>query len=270
MSRPEKDDKASYSLFAQEEEVIARAEDMIAKLNQVAQGVKDLAAAYHQQLREQQRMVRLSDRMQLDLQMSKQRLEDQADELLALNKALTEEIKQRELLEAHLRVLATTDPLTGLYSRLHFFELSQREVRRLLRKDGPLSLVVIDLDEFKDINDRFGHPAGDEALKQFADICRSNLRETDIAGRLGGEEFAVLLPDTGVEHARDLSDRLRKKLADTPLRLDGEEITLTASFGVTSVKAGDDGLRDAYQRADKALYRAKAQGRNQVVVWEAD
>ncbi len=270
MNQHQEDKKAPYSLFFQEEEVIARAEEMIAKLNQVARGVEDLAAAYRQQFREQQRMVRLSDRMQLDLQMSKQRLEHQAKELMALNRALTEEIKQRELLEAHLRVMATTDALTGLYSRLHFFELSQREVRRLVRKKGPLSLVVIDLDEFKDINDRFGHPAGDEALKQFADICRSNLRETDIAGRLGGEEFAVLLPDTELNDALVLSNRLRKKLAATPLRLGSEEVRLTASFGVTPVKPGDDGLRDAYQRADKALYQAKARGRNQVVGREAD
>ena len=262
--------KGPYSLFAQEEEVIARAGEMVAKLNQVAEGVEMLVTAYRQQYREQQRLVRLSDRMQLDLHTAKQRLEEQAKQLIELNQSLSEEIKQRELLEAHLRIQATTDSLTGLFSRLHFFELSQREVRRQVRRQSPLSLLLIDLDHFKKINDRFGHSAGDQALVFFADTCRANLRETDIVGRVGGEEFAVLLPDTKLEDALELSRRLLRSLSQAPLQVDSAEIHVSASIGVVVVEPGDDGLRQAYSRADQALYQAKAQGRNRVVAWRGD
>ena len=268
MSQEGRPPKGSYSIFRREEEVIAQAEEMVAKLNQVAEGVRDLTQAYRQQYHEQQKLVRISDRVQLDLHKAKQRLEEQAEQLRSLNKTLADEIEQRKCLEAHLRVQATTDSLTGLFSRLHFFELSQREVRRQARRQGPLSLLLIDLDNFKGINDRFGHSAGDRALEFFADTCRDNLRETDIVGRVGGEEFAVLLPDTDLRGALELGERLRRNLSQSPLRLDSAEIHLSASIGAVAVEPGDDGLQQAYSRADQALYQAKAQGRNRVVAWE--
>lgn len=269
MSR-DNDAKSNYSLFADEERVIDQAGEMVAKLEEVAEGVRVLADAYRKQYREQQRMVRLSDRIQLELHSANQRLEEQAQELKSLNKALTKEIEQRQVLEDELRLLATTDPLTGLLTRRQFFELGKRESARKARNGCQLCLVLIDLDHFKKINDKFGHAAGDEALKAFGQLCREKLRETDVTARIGGEEFAVLLPDTGLSKAVEIAERLRQAVGQCELTCQGHCFRMTASMGVTVFSDQGDTLDQAFSRADKALYQAKAAGRDQTLTWNAD
>lgn len=160
---------------------------------------------------------------------------------------------------------AITDELTGLVNRRRFFEALETEIARAVELGRPLSLVLADLDKFKRVNDRFGHPAGDEVLKAFARLISEHVREVDVAGRLGGEEFALLLPETDVEGAHAGAERLRRAVDRRPLTLTtGEKLSVTASFGVAQLESGQSG--DEFLRCcDLALYRAKADGRNRVV-----
>lgn len=159
--------------------------------------------------------------------------------------------------------LASHDPLTGLFNRRAFEEALKREFKRLLRYGTDLSLIMIDLDHFKKVNDRFGHAAGDEVLRSVAGIIRENVRSTDIIARLGGEEFSVILPNTRQNMAYKLSKRIEKALNKTSLRLGNVELKQTVSQGVadtrTSILRDPD---DLLRLADKAMYMAKEEGRN--------
>jgi diguanylate cyclase (GGDEF)-like protein len=167
-----------------------------------------------------------------------------------------------------VQVQAVTDELTGLVNRRRFMTALETETVRTSRLRPP-SLILADLDDFKRVNDRFGHPVGDELLQEFARALLDHVRDIDIPARLGGEEFAVLLPETPVDGASAVAERLQRFLAATPLLVkNGHNIHATASFGVAELvegEAGDELLR----RADAALYRAKDEGKNQVVVAEA-
>ena len=167
-----------------------------------------------------------------------------------------------------VQVQAVTDELTGLVNRRRFMTALETETARTSRLRPP-SLILADLDDFKRVNDRFGHPVGDELLQEFARALLDHVRDIDIPARLGGEEFAVLLPETPVDGASAVAERLQRFLAATPLLVkNGHSIHATASFGVAELvegEAGDELLR----RADAALYRAKDEGKNQVVVAEA-
>ena len=265
-----RDDEKDYSLFDQEEKILAQAEEMVLKLKEVGDWVNFLAVAFRKQYREQQRMVRLSDRMQLDLHSANQQLAEQAVELKSLNRALNEEIEGRKKLEDHLRTLATTDSLTGLLTRRSLFEMGEREIRRNVRNGLPLSFMLIDLDHFKMVNDKFGHAAGDEALVVFAEIGAKVLRSTDILGRLGGEEFGVILPEADLDSAFLIAERYRKEFASRPISFQGQEVMVTISIGVTELLSKEDTLEKAFTRADQALYLAKARGRNRTITWEAE
>jgi diguanylate cyclase (GGDEF)-like protein len=166
-----------------------------------------------------------------------------------------------------VRRQAITDELTGLVNRRRFMEALDSEIARTQRLGSSLSLLLADLDDFKRINDRFGHPAGDDALRAFADVLRAHLREIDLAGRLGGEEFAVLLPETDLAGALAVAERLRKHVGSRPLmREQGRAIRITASIGVAEYESGD---RDELLRcADAGLYRAKQAGKDRVVAAE--
>jgi diguanylate cyclase (GGDEF)-like protein len=166
-----------------------------------------------------------------------------------------------------VRRQAITDELTGLFNRRRFMEALDAEIARAQRLGSRLSLLLADLDDFKRINDRFGHPAGDEALCAFAAVLRAHLRQIDTAGRLGGEEFAVLLPDTNLEGALAVAERVRRFVGAEPVLGDRRGVRLTASIGVAEYESGsrDDLLR----RADAGLYRAKQQGKNRVAAGEA-
>jgi len=159
---------------------------------------------------------------------------------------------------------AATDELTGLPNRRLFMRSLGAEIARAKRTGEAFGVVMLDLDDFKRVNDRFGHDAGDRALKVFADILRSAMRETDVAARIGGEEFACLLPSSDVAGAHGLAERVRSDLADCVIALpDGREFSLTASLGIAAYPEAKtaEGLLRA---ADLALYRAKSEGKNRV------
>jgi diguanylate cyclase (GGDEF)-like protein len=168
--------------------------------------------------------------------------------------------------KARTRALATTDPLTGVHNRRMFSELAESELSRARRADTPASVLAFDLDRFKLVNDMHGHLAGDKVLVAFAALVRRCLRAEDLLARHGGEEFIALLPDTTEAEAITLAERIRRKLADTTLRVVGKNVRITVSIGVTAGHGAClPSLETLLARADTALYCAKAQGRNRVL-----
>jgi diguanylate cyclase (GGDEF)-like protein len=171
---------------------------------------------------------------------------------------------------AHLHGLvkaqAVTDELTGLANRRRFMEVVELELKRAERFQSPLGLLLVDLDDFKNVNDRFGHGTGDEVLRALSDVFRESLRDVDLAARLGGEEFAVLLPETDYSGAAGVAERLRASLASLELETpDREQFGVTASFGV-AVYPEAQSVDELLRTADAALYRAKAEGKNRVAL----
>lgn len=171
------------------------------------------------------------------------------------------DITERKRAEEELRRLATTDSLTGLINRRCFFEQMTAEMERSDRLGIPLSVLMIDLDHFKAINDRYGHAAGDEALRRFASLCLSSLRPGDGIARMGGEEFAVMLPATPLATAENLAEHLRCQLAGLKINSDNADFQVTTSIGLAQ-RDGDEPLDSLLHRADRALYAAKTCGRN--------
>jgi diguanylate cyclase (GGDEF)-like protein/PAS domain S-box-containing protein len=171
------------------------------------------------------------------------------------------------------RQAAFCDHLTALANRRAFFEAAELELERAAHTPRSLALIVFDADHFKQINDRHGHPAGDRVLCDLANALRDTFRAVDTVARLGGEEFAVLLPSTGIEQALASADRLRALVATRLVAADGAEIAYTVSAGVAILEAdagADGGIDLLIKRADEALYQAKAQGRNRVAPWTAE
>ncbi|MEP7384402.1 MAG: diguanylate cyclase [Gemmatimonadota bacterium] len=167
--------------------------------------------------------------------------------------------------EKKLQVLADTDPLTNLPNRRQFFARLSDEFARFQRFAGMRSSVVmLDLDHFKRINDTYGHTSGDAVLMHFARLMRSTIREIDTPARMGGEEFAILLPSTDSAGARTIAERLREAVATTPLVHDGKTLSVTVSIGIATIDRRDSSGDEAGQRGDEALYRAKNNGRNRV------
>lgn len=174
------------------------------------------------------------------------------------------DIRERKETERTLKRLATTDSLTGLSNRRAFLERLQEEQRLSRRLGHPSSLLMVDFDHFKRINDEYGHPIGDMVLQHFASMARSCLRETDAIGRLGGEEFAILLPGTDLKGAVQLAERLRHLLEQTPTQTPSGPIPMTLSIGVTPLLPEDSASSELLSRADDALYQAKESGRNRI------
>jgi len=163
-----------------------------------------------------------------------------------------------------LLIMATTDVLTGLANRRFFMERLSNEFDRVKRYESLYTILMIDLDFFKKINDTQGHKAGDNVLTKVSEILQSELRCTDIIGRIGGEEFAVILPETEIQHGLQIAERLRKAVEQLPLELDGDKINVTISLGASQSNITDREMDDALIRADSALYDAKRSGRNRV------
>lgn len=171
-------------------------------------------------------------------------------------------VLERRRMWRELVRLATTDELTGVLNRRRFFELGEAERLRITRYGYPCGVLMLDLDHFKRINDRYGHAAGDKVLQIFAATIGDLLRNSDILGRIGGEEFAVILPQTDHAGALGLAERLRASVAARTITIDEGELSITTSIGVTQLTAHDERFDRALLRADDALYRAKAEGRN--------
>ena len=176
------------------------------------------------------------------------------------------DVTERRRLEAELLRLAHTDPLTGLNNRRSILAAGEREFQLFRRYQRPLSAGMMDIDHFKQVNDKYGHAAGDEVLKVLASICRHTLRNVDLYGRFGGEEFLFLLPETPGDKAIIVAERLRKALEETVVRTAaGDEIRFTVSIGLATTDPSDNSLEDLIHVADANLYVAKNSGRNRVV-----
>jgi diguanylate cyclase (GGDEF)-like protein len=166
--------------------------------------------------------------------------------------------------QVELADLAEKDPLTGLHNRHSLNDLADRRLRQAEDLESELSVIVLDVDHFKALNDSHGHQAGDRALIEIGSRIREVLRDSDIAFRIGGEEFLVLLPGADCAQAVQVAERLRSSIADEPIRFDGGATRITASFGVAACRVGNETWEQGFRRADEALYRAKAEGRNRV------
>jgi diguanylate cyclase (GGDEF)-like protein len=170
--------------------------------------------------------------------------------------------------------VSITDELTGLFNRRGFFQFGEREFERSLRFDRPLSVLMLDIDHFKKVNDTYGHPVGDQVLRALADCFRRSKRGIDVEGRYGGEEFVLLLPETFLSGAGQIAERLRQSVAELSIpvsRTNGEsspiDLRITVSVGVAQTLPGTPSIDALIDRADQAMYSAKGLGRNRVVVW---
>ena len=172
-------------------------------------------------------------------------------------------LKQKE---QQLYILSTTDSLTGAFNRRYFMDAASREFSFHVRHQEPLTVLVMDIDHFKRLNDTYGHAIGDEAIRAFVNGCLGLLRREDVLGRTGGEEFGVLLPRTGSEGAIAMAERLRLAIEAIELPFGGTHIAFTVSIGVGDARDGDASVEAVLLRADRALYEAKAKGRNRVMV----
>jgi two-component system cell cycle response regulator len=172
---------------------------------------------------------------------------------------------RRTRYEQHLQRLAQTDPLTGIYNRRAFYHMVTREMGRVHRDRSDLTMLVLDIDRFKTINDQFGHEAGDRVLQQFTRLIQDNLRDADIFARIGGEEFALALPGTNECQAFDLAERIRDMVANMKTFYELKRIQITVSVGISQYQPGDT-HESMIARADRALYHSKENGRNQSYV----
>ncbi len=163
-----------------------------------------------------------------------------------------------QLLREQLREVAYTDSLTGIYNRLHFNRLLDAEMEKIKRYGGELSIIFFDIDNFKQINDTYGHPTGDAILKKIAEVIASANRSTDVFARYGGEEFIIMAVSTNIHGAKEHAQRLRRDIEQHRFEIGH----VTASFGVAECEIASDDRLTLLQRADKALYQAKAEGRN--------
>ena len=165
-----------------------------------------------------------------------------------------------------LEYLSQRDPLTGLFNRLQFDRLADLELQRAVQSGASLSLIMSDLDSFKQINDTYGHPVGDKAIQHAAQILQQTARDSDIVARIGGEEFVVLLPGATLHVAATIAERMRIAIEQSAVKADPElAIFVTSSFGVAQLDtAHSPSITDLYLAADRALYAAKRNGRNRV------
>lgn len=204
-----------------------------------------------QRIQAQQQLILLSERNQTELE---QKIVERTVELAQAN--------------AELQLLATTDSLTGIYNRRHFLDRAVHEISIASRYQRPIALVMLDIDYFKAVNDTYGHAVGDKVLKHLVAICKKVNRKTDVIGRLGGEEFGILLLETSAAPAQAVAERLRHEIEISPIKHEGASIKITVSQGVCSVESTQQLLtvEQLLKVADNALYQAKNSGRNRVVV----
>lgn len=164
-----------------------------------------------------------------------------------------------------LRILAQTDPLTGAYNRRHFWEIGSAETQRYKRYNSIFSVMMLDIDHFKNVNDTYGHDVGDIAIKKTVEIIKNELRIEDTLGRLGGEEFAVILPETKNDKASFVAERIRAAISKLQINTEKGGLAFTLSIGIAEINLDDKIIDDVIKHADDALYEAKETGRNKVV-----
>tara|TARA_R110002153_G_scaffold18021_5_gene63233 strand:+ start:56168 stop:57448 length:1281 start_codon:yes stop_codon:yes gene_type:complete len=199
------------------------------------------------------------------IEMDRQRLlEDEQAKRKWLEDAVTKRTKELQILNEKLKDLAAKDSLTGILNRGNFFETAQHLLMLSQRQKSSASFVLMDLDHFKMVNDTYGHFIGDKVLIHFTHTIQTFLRKSDLIGRLGGEEFAIFLSDTGVDDAFKLADKIRKTIGDSTLEIEGKTVTYTVSLGVVSSEPNDHSINELFKRADLKLYGAKDKGRDRV------
>ncbi|WP_428623787.1 sensor domain-containing diguanylate cyclase [Sedimenticola sp.] len=182
---------------------------------------------------------------------------------------IARDITDKKRNEERLAELGRIDHLTGLLNRRSFLEEGEKLLQIAQRYERNLSVMMIDLDRFKSVNDRYGHQAGDLALIYFADACRDVFRKTEIIGRMGGEEFAVIVPETGLEASREMVNRLGRRLKEQPFQFEGQTIVITLSVGLVTLSAHEQSLELLLNHADRLLYQAKHEGRDRVILADA-
>lgn len=188
-----------------------------------------------------------------------------ADDKPVWIEGVARDISERKVMEDQLTALTRIDGLTGAYNRRYFLNQSEAALEMMKRYQRPASMMMMDLDYFKNINDQYGHHIGDLALIAFTQACRKEIRESDVLGRLGGEEFALILPETQIEKAQILAERIRMATSNIAIPCGDQTIGFTVSIGLVEFKSEDSSMDSIMHRADLAMYQAKEKGRNQVV-----
>jgi diguanylate cyclase (GGDEF)-like protein len=270
-SAPSKDAEAAGvvatdpGLFTEEEQALRQADEMVASLERMTLGMSQVAGSIRQGYHELRRLLHMSDRLQLDLQQANRALEEQRQELARVNAALGVEMMERQRLAERLREMTVVDELTTLHNRRYLNEVAE-EVLAVARSHGQdLGVMVIDIDNFKEVNDTLGHAAGDEVLRHLALKIRACLREGDVGARIGGDEFLILMPGLSAERIRQVVERLRAVVALEPAHWQGRALPFTLSVGYTVAEGRDPGFAAVYARADACLYEAKRGGRDRLV-----
>jgi diguanylate cyclase (GGDEF)-like protein len=226
---------------------------------------------YEDAVRQNHQLQLAKDALEVSRLTLDRKVQERTLKLVRLNDELALEIERRQGLEKQLRELALLDPLTGLYNRRFLHDALEREGARSLRSEQPLGIIMLDIDFFKDINDRHGHLAGDLVLKWLGQFLRDGVRGEDVACRYGGEEFTLLVPGASRENAAQRAEQIRRGVqTESLLEFHGQVIgPITVSLGVSAYQKSSDKpgcVADALQAADLALYRAKQQGRNRLVL----
>lgn len=205
------------------------------------------------------------DGEQIPVSLSVAPLRGQQDDVIGRLHIITD-ITERKKLQEELRQQATTDELTKVSNRRHFIEIANSEIKRAIRLKRMPALALVDIDHFKQINDTYGHAAGDQALVAFSQLCQKQIREIDVFARFGGDEFVLLFPETSQEQAFEIVERIRLALTSKPLELGDHQVPITLSCGIASMGDDQTSFDTLLNRADQALYRAKEAGRNRVII----
>jgi len=184
------------------------------------------------------------------------------------NRKLSRMNKKLEELQNKLQEQANRDPMTNLYNRRYFHEVTANILEIAKREKKPFSLIMVDIDNFKNINDKYGHAVGDEVIKQLSLLLSKNVRSSDIVSRFGGEEFVILLPNTDLRGAQKIAAKIRESVENLQLHIDNKTIHFTISLGVSNFLPGDDSIEEILKRADQALYKAKRNGKNRTVIFD--
>jgi len=192
-------------------------------------------------------------------------VQSKTTELSHLNETLAEELEGKKKLEKKLMLEASTDVLTGIFNRRSFFENCSKELKFAKRYNHSLSFIIMDIDYFKNVNDTYGHINGDIVLKDLVNIVKNTIRMTDVFGRIGGEEFAVLMPETKKSDAMSLAERIRVNIAESESVLESATVNVTVSIGLSLMTEEDSIIQSVLRRADLALFKAKENGRNQTL-----
>jgi diguanylate cyclase (GGDEF)-like protein len=225
-------------------------------------------------MEQQHEALNLKDALTQTLKNTRDELEhkvlERTQALTNVNEKLAIEVEERKRTQKEAELLARTDPLTGLFNRRHFSYLAELEFERAIRYKHPLSIIIFDIDHFKNVNDTFGHQVGDKALVHITQVFQQQARNSDVLARYGGEEFITLLPETTSTEAEYTAERLRQVIQQAGMLINGQTLTLTVSIGVASINTPDAiiNFEELLKEADEALYQAKNFGRNRVIAFD--